>query len=45
VPLAVFANCSDAKVTDWATMQGHAAVWAWQTAQGRNENLEETAGS
>lgn len=34
VPLAVFANCSDAKVTDWATMQGHAAVWAWQTAQG-----------
>eukprot|EP00435_Cladocopium_sp_Y103_P073980 s689_g46.t1 len=34
VPLAVFAKCSDAKVTDWATMQGHAAAWAWQTAQG-----------
>eukprot|EP00438_Fugacium_kawagutii_P032782 Skav204672 [mRNA] locus=scaffold607:273886:277999:- [translate_table: standard] len=34
VPLAVFAECSDAKVTDWAAMQGHAAAWAWRTPGG-----------
>ncbi|CAK9038920.1 unnamed protein product [Durusdinium trenchii] len=34
VPLAVFSDCADSKITGWTSMKGHAAAWAWCTSQG-----------
>lgn len=33
-PLAIFSDCSDARVEGWPSMQGHAAAWAWQVSSG-----------